>query len=165
MGYVLKSVVGAAVVLVAVTLGGCTPDGTASEPEESEPVIAQSTAEPVEEPTAENDALAACALFGEGGEESLMQRIPPALTGIGSTISSEQVDELLYINSGLNRAAEIAPDDLAAALTALNRPFQEAADAVESGGGGLSMDTSHVMEDVTEVMELCVDAGFTVSTD
>jgi len=164
MGPVRKSVVGTAVVLVLVTLGGCTPDGTAPEPEESEPVVTEPTADPVEDVTTEDDALVACALFGEGGEESLMQRIAPALTGIGSTITGEQIDELLYINSGLSRAADVAPDDLAAALAALNRPFQQAADAVASGGGGLSMDTSHVMEDVTEVMELCVDAGFTIST-
>lgn len=150
---------------IAFAASGCGSDSIEDQESTQETEEVADESQEVEESAApDGDALAACALFANGGEQSIMQRIPSSLIGIGAEITSAQIDELIYLNSGLNQAAEQAPPDLADALTTLNEPFQQAADALDSGSGNLTMDTSHVPEDVILVMELCVDAGFQVDS-
>lgn len=151
----------AALLSLAACTGNDTPETTPT------PTPAQAVkATPTPTPTPTPDALAACGIFiGDGQAGSFMVRIPPSLTSIGGDITSDQLNELLDINEGLLDAIDVAPTDLARALSALNEPFQQAADAVAGGGGSLTMDTSHVAADVTEIMGLCVDAGFTIAPD
>lgn len=118
---------------------------------------------PTPSPTPEIDALAACSAFMDGGDTSVMFRVPPALSSIGGTITDAQVDELLDLNRALTAAAEISPAPLAAALTNVNVPFQQAADVFAAGGGELTMDTSDMLSKVTKVVELCGAEGFAVS--
>lgn len=161
----------AAVTVVALTtLAIAAAAGCAAEPESNanptaSAVVTSSTPtpSPTPTPTPTKDAIAACSIFGDGGSRSVMQRIPIALTSIGASLTSDQLDELLAINDALTDAIAVAPTDLAGALTSLNVPFQQAADVMDAGGGSLSMDTASVASDVTEVMTLCVGAGYTVS--
>lgn len=151
-----------AAVLALAACGSPVPSEAAPEAAEaSEP--ASPSPEPSPEPTEVPEGHAACAAFAESGDSSLMQRVPGALTGIGDALGGEQLDELLTIHRGLEATAEDAPADLAAALQRLDEPFQEVADVVEAGGGDLNMDTSHVMEDVTDVLELCNGYGYTLN--
>lgn len=146
--------------MVAVVVSGC--GSSSEEPAETSAAPAPAPVETTE-PASTPDADAACAVIGDGGSESIVQRIPTALTSIGATIGQEQIDELLDINAKLGEAIELAPTDLAGALTSLKVPFQQAQDAVGSGSGSLSMDTASVAADVTEVLELCVAAGYSVA--
>ncbi|WHP18805.1 hypothetical protein [Cellulomonas sp. ES6] len=153
-----------AVVLAVASMVALVASGCGSSSDEK---LAETTAAPAPiettEPAPTPDADAACAVIGDGGSESIVQRIPTALTSIGATIGQEQIDELLDINEKLGDAIELAPTDLAAALTSLKVPFQQAQDAMDSGSGSLSMDTASVAADVTEVLELCVAAGYSVA--
>lgn len=154
----MRAGVSAIAVMIAFAVSSC--GGSSDEPPatSSAPAPVRTTG-----PAPTPDADAACAVIGDGGGESVVQRIPTSLTSIGSTIGQEQIDELLYINEKLGEAIELAPTDLAAALTSLKVPFQQAQDAVDSGSGSLSMDTASVAADVTEVLELCVAAGYSVA--
>lgn len=149
-----------AVGMVAFALSSC--GGSSEEPPATSSAPAPAPVQTAE-PAPTTDADAACAVIGDGGSESIVQRIPTALTSIGATIGQEQIDELLDINEKLGEAIDLAPTDLAAALTSLKVPFQQAQDAVDSGSGSLSMDTASVAADVTEVLELCVSAGYSVA--
>lgn len=154
-----------AALLSALVLAGCTAAPTAAPvaTTTSQPSAARSTSTPTPTPTPTADALAACRLFGDGGDTSLMQRIPASLTGIGAKLDSARAAELLSINRGLLRAIAVAPPALKASLTSLNAPFQQVADVLGAGGGSLSMDTSHVASDAAQVMRLCAEAGYQVS--
>lgn len=152
--------------VLAVAVVGAFAVSSCGGPSEEPPATSSAPAPaPVHttEPAPAPDADAACAVIGDGGSESVVQRIPTSLTSIGATIGQEQIDELLDINGKLGDAIELAPTDLAAALTSLKVPFQQAQDAMDSGSGSLSMDTASVAADVTEVLELCVAAGYSVA--
>lgn len=144
--------------LIALTACGSDDDVPDVESEEASPSPTPSASPP---PT--TDPLRACELMGDGGDESVFFRIPGALSSVGSEVTDEQVDELLDIHSTIEDATELGDVPLSAALTKLNVPFAQFHEVVRQGGGDVSLDTSTVMVDVQAVMELCIDAGYTVS--
>lgn len=152
-----------AVTLLAITaavLAACSsPEPADPSPEPTRPAeTAAADAHPSRNP------IAACELIGDGGSGSVLQRIPASLTSIGATISQQQIDELLDINETLEEAIRIAPTDLAAAVTSLKVPFQQAQDAMDASSGSLNMDTASVAQHVADVLELCVTAGYSATT-
>lgn len=147
-----RAVVG---VLAALVLAAC---GGSDEPDDA----GTSSSSPSASTEAAPDPLAACALVFDGGETSLFEQIPGALSSIGAQVTQEQTDQLVMIEGQLSNAIELADGELAAALTELNVPFAQFAEVVEAGGGSLELDTASVQTDITTVMQLCRDAGYTV---
>lgn len=151
---------GIGVALVAL-LAAC------SAPETPDPVATTSaapapTATTTSAPPAEPDPLVACGVLFDGGDDSVVMRIPPALLAVGAKLGNEELAELLAIHESLTFAAKLAPSRLAERITSLNAPFVQVADLVMSGGGSLDMDTSNVAADVTEITTLCADAGYRI---
>lgn len=141
---------------------GSTPD--AAPTTEPAPAVSKSveptTTEPAETTPAAPDPLEPCADILDGGDNSLLERIPALLNGIGADLSEEQIDELVDIEFKLRVAEKRSPEGLADQIATLAEPFQEFADVYAAGGGELNMDTSHVFEDVTAITGTCADAGF-----
>lgn len=108
--------------------------------------------------------MVTCTLvFGpRDGGPSLAEYIPTALIGIGSNLEGDQLDNLLSVNEALGEALDVAPEEMIATLELLRQPFQEVQEVLDSGGGNLSMDTSHVAADITTLMGLCADAGYQI---
>ncbi|WP_369371602.1 hypothetical protein AB1046_23040 [Promicromonospora sp. Populi] len=110
------------------------------------------------------DAEAVCeGIAGDLGSDSLVGRIPDAILAIGDELDDKDAAELIDINDDLGRVLEVAPPEYATVIRSLKEPFQQVQDVVSGGGGQLSMDTSRVQADVTELMELCVADGYTIS--
>lgn len=110
----------------------------------------------------EKDNLQACQKL-MGDDMQLIIDIPGLLTGIGAEATSEQTQQLLDIHSKIEQAREIAESDLDGQLASLDVPFKQAADLIEAGGGSLTMDTSHVASDVTQILQTCAAAGYQVT--
>lgn len=149
----------AAALGMALLLTGCVGG---NEPEEVAP-SPEAEAEVPSPTVAAKDALAACGVVMNGGDDSVLVRIPASLIGIQAELDDARVNELLDINAQLVQAIEQAPPAMAATLRSLQAPFQQVQDVVDAGGGNLSMDTSGVAGDVTTLMGQCVDEGFKVS--
>ncbi|GAA2242267.1 hypothetical protein GCM10010401_13920 [Rarobacter faecitabidus] len=158
----------ASAALITSVLGGCgneetTPSETSSD--KAAPTESTSTTEtPATEPN-KGSAVDACAKIFEGDDDAIFMRIPGALIGIGADLTDDQADELTEINEALVEASKLAPDALAGKIDRLNEPFQTFADVVAAGGGSLNMDTSHVTEDIADVMTSCTEAGFSLASD
>lgn len=157
---------GAALAL-ALVLTACSGGADDAPVASSEPTAAQSAEPPAPastpSPTPTEDPLAACERILDGGDDSLLSRIPDVLTSIGASMTQDQMDELIDIELELRLAEGEAPDGLERQIERLAQPFREFTDLYAEGGGELNMDTSHVFEDITAVMETCVDAGFKVN--
>ncbi|OCI30035.1 hypothetical protein [Oerskovia enterophila] len=146
----------AAVLGVALLVAGCSGGGESEEvasPLEDEKVV----------PSPSEDAKDACGVVFNGGDGSLAFRIPEALIDVQANLQGERLQTMLDINSQLTQAISQATPEVAAPLRSIQVPFQQVQDVVDAGGGDLTMDTSRVAEDVTDLMAACVDAGFTVS--
>lgn len=157
--------IGIALVLVGV-LAGCADEAKdpAVAPSQTPvaPAAPTSTA-PASSAATKSVDKACSAIIDEASGESVLERIPDSLIGIGSSLSGDQLDELVSINAALREAIDVAPADIAAPLRSLQVPFQQVQDVVDAGGGSLDMDTSGVAKDVTALMSACADAGFSVA--
>jgi hypothetical protein len=130
-----------------------------NEPQSTSTATMPASEAPPPEPTElTEDGFASCEIFFEAG---LLERIPDALTSIGDSLGGSELDELLDINQVIGEAYEAAPAGVAGPLESLKQPFQQVEDVVDAGGGSLNMDTSHVMNDVSDLMEECAALGYT----
>lgn len=107
------------------------------------------------------DAHTACGLF-LNGDESLMSRLAPAIKALGSEATQAQVDEMLDVHDDLETAVDHAPDDIAAAIREVDKPFADFAQQLGKEGGTINIDTSTVATDTTEIMRLCTGTGFQI---
>lgn len=138
--------------LIAVT--GCS----SMEPTEAETETPKAEeATPEETDTPEVDDLAACEILLEE-----ITIIPELFIDFPETLDDEAAQPYLSVNDNLSRAMLVASPGLKSSVEDLRAPFKEIADVVEGGGGGLTLDTSGLTEDVTAVMAACVDAGYRV---
>lgn len=144
-------------IAATIALAGCSaPAVTELEPTTEEPTDA-ATVSP--KPTVELDNSKACE-WSLGIDGAVLEQIPEVLISDESTLGDFRAIKL-QLDSGLS----VADDDLASALADLNRPFTQYMDQVDAGATTVSLDTSTVAEDILRVMELCVEAGFTVTAD
>jgi len=122
-----------------------------SEPgDEANPAVAADGADPT---------TVACGLFANGGDRSLVNRIPPAITGISEDLTPEQLTEIINVNQSLTGIINQAPPDLAAILTPINEPLQQFVDS----GGTVTLDSDYevrVLRNILDAMKWCADAGF-----
>lgn len=143
-------------------LTACASDPADYSTEGSSPVT-EGDASAREPSTPTPDAHTACALF-LNGEESLLERLAPAVKALGSNATQAQVDEMLDVHEALETSADHAPADIAAAILEVDAPFADFAQQVEDGGGTINIDTSTVATDTAEVMRLCRESGFTIGS-
>ena len=154
-------------------LSGCGADEPVNDQTSGQSVTTETTSEDASaedlstaaastETEEESGDVRACnLLFDEDASgDSISTRIPPAILAIGPSLGNETLDELLAINSTLGLAATLAEEPLSGQITTLQEPFQQVRDVVDAGGGDLTIDTSHVTEDMTAIMETCVAAGY-----
>jgi hypothetical protein len=101
----------------------------------------------------------ACGLFANGGDNSLVNRIPPAITGISEDLTPAQLAEIIDVNQSLTAIINQAPPDLAAILAPINSPLQQFVDS----GGTVTLDSDYevrVLRNILDGMKWCADAGF-----
>lgn len=143
--------------ILAALLSACT-DGDPVAGTAAPATAAVSTA------SAKPDAHAACMrLVGDGGEESLLQRAPEALSDhLTPEMTATDARALARISAEIEAIIEIAPAELAARLRSLQLPFRQAADALEAGGGSVTLDTGAVHDAIVPLMDACVEAGYRI---
>jgi len=124
---------------------------------------ALSTDTQIQQPVEKNNLTACEKLMGD--DFQTMLDIPDVLLSIGSTTTQEQQNKLLEIHSKISDARQYAESDLDGQLASLDIPFQQAYDTLSSGGGQVTMDTSHVAADVTNIVQTCAAAGYQIKDD
>lgn len=109
--------------------------------------------------------MATCRAFiGDGGDSSLIMRIPTAITSIaaaGMSPSSAQIATMLAINDELDDLVRTAPSSMAPSLRAAQLPFRQVADSHTSGGRAV-LNTGGVRDAAYAMMSACADAGYRV---
>jgi hypothetical protein len=152
----------AALVGAAALLAGCSGavDGIAA----PEPYTAPSTTvapEPATSTAAATDPIAACrGFFGDGGDNELMWRVPNTLTSLTPQLDDAAVRELAAISDEIDALIAVASGKVANALRTMQLPFRQAADALDSGGGPINLDTGVVRTAMPDLIEACNDVGF-----
>ena len=126
--------------------------GTASAPKTQTPVAV------------EKDDLTACKIL-MGDDMKIMTDMPALITSIGDKTTPEQQDQLKDTHLKIEKAQKTAESGLAGHLASLDTPFKQAYDVMENGGGSIDLDTSHMANDVTNVMGDCAKAGYKISKD
>ena len=128
---------------------------------ESETASAPKTQTPV---AVEKDNLTACKIL-MGDDMKIMTDMPTLLTSIGDKTTPEQQDQLKETHLKIEKAQKTAESGLAGHLASLDTPFKQAYDVMENVGGSIDLDTSHMANDVTNVMGDCAKAGYKISND
>lgn len=132
------------------------PPTIAADVAQPEPVAAPATTEP------DLDPIAACEALFDGGAESVTGRIPALLINVPTELDRESAQPYLVMDSELRSVAEIAPEELAQAVTELRKPFAEISAALTTGETQVAADTGDIADVITEVGESCEDAGYTL---
>lgn len=156
-----RLITGTALILMLFASEACAGDVPASPPQSAS--VPQPALTPESTPSPEGDQLAACAAFiGDGGESTLIYRIPDAIKSLGASATHEQIEEMLSIFEGLVDVQALAPQPsvLYDAVVELSEPFEEFVTVVSQGSGHVHMDTSQIPHDVAVIVEECVDAGY-----
>jgi hypothetical protein len=112
--------------------------------------------------TIKKDNLAACKTL-LGDDMKIVTGIPDLITGIGDNATTKQQDQLEKTHLKIEDARKQAESGLAGHLASLDTPFKQAYDVMHGGGGSIDMDTSHVENDITNVMNDCADAGYKIA--
>lgn len=141
--------------VLAISMAGC---GNAQQASEASTASKTSTAAEASSSPAK-DNLAACKTL-LGDDMALVVNTPSLFTNIGSSITTDQQNQLLDYHQKILDAGELADTYMSGHLTSLDVPFKQFYDAYNNGGGALSMDTSHVSTDITDIMLDCTTAGY-----
>jgi len=151
--------VAASVLLVGCTSGGTTATSTTTPTTNSSRTsVTTTTARP------SASALDTCAgYFGDGGQDTLMWRVPDALSQIGPEMDAATARKLVGIGDELEALIKTAPPDLAVHLRATQLPFQQVADSLRGGGGAVRLDTGAARDAILPLTTACVQAGYRVS--
>ncbi len=133
------------------------PPPTVSADVEQETVsVAPETPEPA------GDPLAACAALFDGGADSIVQRAPNLLVEVPESLDTTSAQPYMVMDSELRVVLDLAPSEMQDAVESIRAPFAAISAAVTAGDSEVSSDTSDVAEAVTDLMEECVDAGFSI---
>lgn len=112
----------------------------------------------------EKDDLKACKLL-MGDDMKIMTDMPTLITSIGDKMTSEQQGQLKETHLKIEKARKVSESGLSGHLASLDTPFKQAYDVMGNGGGSIDMDTSHMANDITNVMGDCANAGYKISKD
>src|SRR5690625_1576135 len=140
-----------------------TDDSPSSAPATVAASIEQDSPEPAPTtPEPEPDPLPACAALFDGGAESIVQRVPNLLIELPESLDSTSAQPYMVMDSELRAVTDLAPSTMHDPIETMRAPFGEIAAALTSGGDALNSDTSGVDAAVSELVEQCTDAGFTI---
>src|SRR5690625_3654844 len=140
-----------------------TDDSPSSAPATVAASIEQDSPEPAPTtPELEPDPLPACAALFDGGAESIVQRVPNLLIELPESLDSTSAQPYMVMDSELRAVTDLAPSTMHDPIETMRAPFGEIAAALTSGGDALNSDTSGVDAAVSELVEQCTDAGFTI---
>jgi hypothetical protein len=110
---------------------------------------------------AAQDPLTACRGFiGDGGDQTLLSRVPVVLAKAEAQLTRTQLDEMLAINNQLTGLAATAPVDVAVPLLRVQGPFKQVATAYEGGAGSVTIHASDVQPAVTDLVTACNRRGY-----